>query len=93
MPAELVLLKFGRVRHQLQSKRLAFDPVRISDLAAEHLQAAADGQGWLVRRHMRGDGAVEPAFAQPGQVGCHIFRPGQNQEVCGRDGCADVWPS
>ena len=68
--------------------RRALDPVRIGDLAAQHLVAAADAQHVAAAAHMRGEVDVPAVGAEIGEVGAGGFRAGDQHQRRRRPGSA-----
>ena len=61
----------------------AFQPERVVQCVAEHLQAAADANQLAAVTQMPADCCFPALRAQPRQIGLHGFRSGQNDQIAG----------
>ena len=84
----LVLLEHGVHLEQAQPGHgagRAFEAERIGELAAEHLEAAADADHLAAVAQVAADRRLPALGAQPGEVGLHALGAGQHDQVGGRD--------
>src|SRR6185312_3664744 len=81
----LMRLECGDEVEQSEPRRtayLALDPVRVAQLAAEHLQAAANPDQFTAVTQMLTQIRFPAALAQRMEVALHALAAGQDDEIC-----------